>query len=79
MEAEEVLTEQGDKSLELFLLDDTSASAYVKDELGNRLRVRRTNAGTIYGEIGFYLGIPRTATVVADRAGPCLRIKAFSA
>ena len=50
------LTGQGDDSDELFLLDDTSASAYIIDELGNRLRVRRTGAGTVYGEIGFFLG-----------------------
>ena len=63
------LTGQGDDSDELFLLDDTSASAYIIDELGNRLRVRRTGAGTVYGEIGFFLGTPRTASIVADKAG----------
>ena len=31
--------------------------------------VRRTQRGTVYGEMGFYLDIPRTATVVTDEPG----------
>lgn len=64
-----VLSKQGDESKELFLLESTSASAYINDENGSQLRVRRASSGTVYGEIGFFYGTPRTATIVTDEPG----------
>jgi SulP family sulfate permease len=69
VEADSALTRQGDQSRELFFLETSSASAIITDAHGERHRVRRTRRGTVYGEMGFYLAIPRTATVVTDESG----------
>lgn len=69
VDAGHVLAEQGDQSDELYLLESCGASAYIEDGNGGRLRVRRVASGAIYGEIGFYLGTPRTASIVTDDAG----------
>jgi SulP family sulfate permease len=63
------LTRQGDESRELFFIETASASAFITDAHGERHRVRRTRRGTVYGEMGFYLDIPRTATVISDEGG----------
>ena len=63
------MAEQGANSDELYLLETCGASAYIDDGSGGRLRVRRVVSGAIYGEIGFFLGTPRTATIVTDMPG----------
>lgn len=63
------LTEQGDSSAELFLVETCSVSAYIRQPDGSFLRVRTTEHGTVYGELGFYLGTPRSASVITDEAG----------
>ena len=65
----DVLTNQGDKSTELYFLETCSASAFITTSTGRVRRVRRSNEGTVFGELGFYLEIPRTASVVIDTAG----------
>ena len=69
VESGHVLAQQGEKSDALYLLESCGASAYIDDGSGGRLRVRRVASGAIYGEIGFYLGTPRTASVITDEAG----------
>ena len=69
VEAGDTLANQGDASSELFLLESCGASAYIEDGQGARLRVRRVDAGAVYGEIGFFLGSPRTATIIVDNPG----------
>ena len=64
-----MLTEQHDESNQLFFLESCAASAYIKNEKGESHRVRHTTRGTVFGELGFYLNIPRTATVISDEAG----------
>jgi SulP family sulfate permease len=69
VESGHVLTEQHDESNQLFFLESCAASAYIKNEKGESHRVRHTTRGTVFGELGFYLNIPRTATVISDEAG----------
>jgi sulfate permease, SulP family len=38
------------------------------------IRVQRMGAGTVVGELAFYLGTPRSASVVADGEGMAYRL-----
>ena len=64
-----VLAEQGARTDELYFMETCGASAYITDATGKSHRVRRTTRGTVFGELGFYLQIPRTAQVQADEPG----------
>ncbi len=65
----EQLAAQGDPSDEMFLLQTCTASVYLDTNSGKKHRIRRAGAGTVFGEVGFYLGTPRTATVIVDTGG----------
>jgi SulP family sulfate permease len=69
VKAGEMIAEYGEDSNELFFLQGCSASAYIIDQRGQERRVAGANMGTVFGEIGFFLKIPRTATVRADTSG----------
>ena len=69
VEAGQVLTRIADKSDEVFFLESCTASAYIIDSNGVERRVSGAGRGAIYGEIGFILGIPRTALVRTDSDG----------
>ena len=65
----DILTRQGEQATELYFLESCSASAYITTSTGDTRRVRRSDRGTIFGELAFYLNIARTASVVMDEAG----------
>ncbi len=65
----DVLAREGEPANELFLLEQCSASVYLGTDLETRHRIRRASAGTVFGEIGFYLGSPRTASVIIEEGG----------
>jgi SulP family sulfate permease len=67
--AGDILARQGDESDELFFMETCAGSAYIDTAHGETHRVRQSARGTIFGELGFYLGIPRTATVKTDGPG----------
>lgn len=67
--AGEVLTREGAESTELFFIETVAASAYIARSDGSRIRVRTTEQGTVYGELGFYLSTRRTATIQTDNEG----------
>lgn len=69
VEPGDVLAEQGAPSDEMFLLQSCSASVYLDAGSGTRHRIRRADSGTVFGEVGFYLGTPRTASVIVDNGG----------
>ena len=69
VDAGETLTEQGMISSEMYFLESCSASAYLRTPTGRVRRVRRSSRGTIFGELGFFLEAPRTASVVVDEPG----------
>ena len=63
------LAAQGDPSDEMFLLQSCTASVYLETSSGTKHRIRRAGAGTVFGEVGFYLGTARTASVIIDTGG----------
>ena len=67
--AGQILAEQGEASDELYFMETCAASAYIKNTKGESHRIRRTTRGTVFGELGFYLRIPRTASVMTDESG----------
>jgi sulfate permease, SulP family len=64
--AGERLLEQGEAGAGLLLVTAGQVSAMLVHTDGPDARLRTLPAGTIVGEIGFALGVPATATVVAD-------------
>lgn len=67
--AGQLLASIGDQSDSVFFLESCTASAYIIDSSGKERRVSGAGRGAIYGEIGFFLNIPRTATVRVDSEG----------
>jgi sulfate permease, SulP family len=64
--AGDVLAIQGDRTRELFLILNGKVSALLKAQNGDVIRLRTMGPSSIVGEIGLYLGLPRTATLVAE-------------
>jgi SulP family sulfate permease len=69
VESGEELARQDDPSDEMFLLQSCTASVYLDTGTGKRHRIRRAGSGTVFGEVGFYLGTVRTASVIVDQGG----------
>ena len=67
--AGEVLAREGAESTELFFIETVAASAYIHRSDGSQIRVRTTEQGTVYGELGFYLSTRRTATIQTENDG----------
>jgi SulP family sulfate permease len=72
------LLRQGDPGGDLYFLEQGEVSVYLTSKGGQTARIRRTGAGTIIGELGFYLGTPRSASVTADCPGMAYRLTAAS-
>ncbi len=72
----DVLTVIGETADEVFFLETCTASAFIIDSDGQERRVSGAGRGAIYGEIGFFLGIPRTANVRADSPGELYSLSA---
>lgn len=70
----EYLIHQGEESNDLFLLESGQLSIYLELENENYLRLQTTGTRTIIGEIGMYLGITRTASVIADEPSVVYRL-----
>ena len=60
------LIQQGDISDDLYFLESGRVTVLVTFASGAVMRVRTMGPGTMVGELGFYLGMARSATVVAD-------------
>ena len=73
-----VLCQQGGMSDEIYFIDAGECSVFIEAESGERHRIRRTTVGSVFGELGFYLGTPRTATVIADTDSKILTMDARS-
>lgn len=57
---------QGNKAGELFFVEIGQVSVYLELENGKRMRLRSHGMGTIVGELGFFLNIPRSTSVISD-------------
>jgi SulP family sulfate permease len=58
--------QQGDDSNDLAFIETGRAAVFTAFEGKEPIRVRTLVAGTMVGELGFYLGAPRMATIRAE-------------
>ncbi|MFN8473984.1 MAG: SulP family inorganic anion transporter [Anaerolineae bacterium] len=65
--AGEYVVHQGAPSDELYLVESGELTALLERPDDEPLRLRTVGAGTPIGELGFYLGTPRTASVIAQQ------------
>jgi SulP family sulfate permease len=61
-----VLAVQGEQTRDLFLIQQGQISAQLSTAHGPAVRLRTMGAGSIVGEIGLYLNMPRTASLIVD-------------
>jgi SulP family sulfate permease len=62
----EFLFRQGEPSDSVVLQASGSVAITIIDEHGRPIRLRRMIGHTVVGEMGFYRGVPRTASVIAE-------------
>jgi SulP family sulfate permease len=66
LESGEFLFRQGEPSDSVVLQASGSVAITIIDEHGRPIRLRRMTGHTVVGEMGFYRGVPRTASVIAE-------------
>jgi SulP family sulfate permease len=66
LKAGDYLLRQGEVSDDLYFIETGKVTAQLETSDGKTLRLRTMGPGTIVGEVAFYLGVPRSASVVAD-------------
>lgn len=66
IKAEQQLIRQNEKSDDLYFIETGKVSVRLETGDGRALRLRTIGPGTIVGEVAFYMGIPRSASVIAD-------------
>jgi sulfate permease, SulP family len=66
LSAGDILAVQGDKTRDLFLIQKGRISALLKAQNGDVIRLRTMGPGSVVGEIGMYLGLPRTASLIVE-------------
>ena len=74
LEAGEYLMRQGEPADEMFFIESGRVSVYLEKAGGAASRLRTLNPGSTAGEVGLYLGQPRTASVRADRPSMAYRL-----
>ena len=62
----EHLIRQKDQSDDLYFIEIGKVSIRLETGEGRIVRLRSIGPGTVVGEVAFYLGVPRSASVVAD-------------
>ncbi|MBW1788352.1 MAG: SLC26A/SulP transporter family protein [Deltaproteobacteria bacterium] len=63
------LIRQGESADDMFFIESGRVTTVLELEDGGTVRLRTMRAGTVVGEVGFYLGVPRTASVVTEQPG----------
>jgi SulP family sulfate permease len=66
LEAGEYLVRQGDESYDLYFVEKGEVSIHLELEGNRRARLRTIGPGSVVGELGFWVGSKRTASVIAD-------------
>jgi SulP family sulfate permease len=61
-----VLAVQGESTRDLFLVEEGQIQALFRTGHGESIRLRTMGPGSVVGEIGLYLNLPRTASLVAE-------------
>ena len=70
----DVVFNQGDESDALYLIESGRVDVLLQGDGGEDLRLRSMTAGTVIGEVGFYLGKARSASIVVTEAGVLQRL-----
>jgi len=65
-----VVFKQGDQADSMYFVEFGTVTVWLELPNGERTRLRTMGMGTVVGEMGFYLGIPRSGTVVTEK--PCV-------
>ncbi|HVM12257.1 MAG TPA: cyclic nucleotide-binding domain-containing protein, partial [Actinomycetota bacterium] len=68
------LISQGGSSGDVFFLERGRLTARLRQPDGGWTRLRTMGSGTVVGEMAMYLGIPRSASVVAEEASVLYRL-----
>lgn len=72
--AGERLLVEGDRSTELYLIESGSFTVGLQRSGPSVVRLQTTHGSQILGELGFFLGTPRNATVVCDEPAVVYRL-----
>ncbi len=72
--AGERLLVEGDRSTELYLIESGSFTVGLERSGSGVIRLQTTHGSQILGELGFFLGSPRNATVVCDQPAVVYRL-----
>jgi sulfate permease, SulP family len=70
------LMRQGDPPQALYFIESGRVTALLEGEEGRNIRLRTMGAGTVVGELGMYLGLSATASVVTEEASTIYRLSA---
>ena len=65
---------QGERSEEMYFIEAGRLTALLEQPSGNRVRLRTILPGTVIGEVACYLGLPRSASVIADQDSSAFQI-----
>ena len=65
---------QGEQSEEMYFIETGRLTARLEQADGSHVRLRTILPGTVIGEVACYLGLPRSASVVADQDSSAFRI-----
>ena len=65
---------QGERSEEMYFIEAGRLTALLEQASGSRVRLRTILPGTVIGEVACYLGLPRSASVIADQDSSAFRI-----
>ncbi|MBL9173533.1 MAG: SLC26A/SulP transporter family protein [Verrucomicrobiales bacterium] len=72
------LIRQGDAADALYFLESGEVTTCLELANGHTQRLRRQGSGTVLGELGLFLGVPRTASVVVETPSVVHRLSAES-
>ena len=70
------LMRQGDPPAEMYFVEEGMVTAQLETDDGQIVRLRSMRGGTTVGEMGLYMGTPRTADVIASRSSIVYRLSA---
>ncbi len=70
----DVVCQQGDESDALYFIESGRVDVLLQGDGQDVLRLRSMTAGTVIGEVGFYLKKARTASIVVTEAGVLQRL-----
>ncbi len=74
LEAGQYLMQQGDAPDDLYFIESGQVTALLQSSGRNPIRLETMLGGQVLGEIGFYLGADRTASVIADKPSKLYRL-----